>query len=75
MQGRGRNSPEATLVDLYDPDNDWLYPEFTAAHEALDAAVEHAYGVDFSGLADAKKENAIVNHLFELYSQAVGEAG
>lgn len=34
-----------------------------------------AYGVDFSDLPDAERENAIVNHLFELYAQAVGEAG
>lgn len=38
--------PEATLADLYDPDNDWLYPELTRAHEALDAAVERAYGLE-----------------------------
>ncbi|WP_257181298.1 type IIL restriction-modification enzyme MmeI [Corynebacterium cystitidis] len=66
---------EATLADLYDPETDWLYPELTAPHEALDATVERAYGVDFSGLADAERENAIVNHLFELYAQAVEEEG
>lgn len=59
----------ATLADLYDPDNDWLYPDLTKAHKALDAAVEAAYGVDYHGLDDAEKELAIVSHLFELYAQ------
>ncbi|SES02221.1 type IIL restriction-modification enzyme MmeI [Corynebacterium cystitidis] len=61
----------ATLADLYDPDNDWLYPQLTAAHQRLDAAVEAAYAVDFSDLPDAEREAAIVKHLFELYAQAV----
>src|SRR5699024_9063664 len=30
----------ATIAQMYDPDHDWLYPELTAAHHALDAAVE-----------------------------------
>lgn len=55
----------ATLADLYDPDNYWLYPRLTTAHQALDAAVEAAYGVDFGG-----DEQKIVAHLFELYAQA-----
>lgn len=37
--------PNATLADLYDPDNDWLYPALTNAHKTLDAAVERAYGL------------------------------
>ncbi len=55
----------ATLADLYDPDNDWLYPELTAAHTALDAAVEQAYGFE-----PGCEESAIVERLFQLYSQA-----
>lgn len=35
-----------------------------ATHEALDAAVEAAYGVDFGG-----DEEKIVAHLFGLYAQ------
>lgn len=55
----------ATLADLYDPDNDFLYPALINAHNALDRAVEQAYGVNFNG--DEKK---IVAHLFELYARA-----
>lgn len=62
----------ATLADMYDPDNDFLYPELMKAHAELDAAVEAAYGVDFSDSADdAEREQRIVAHLFELYNKAV----
>lgn len=64
-----------TLSDLYDPDNSWMYPELTKAHAALDLAVEAAYGVDFSDLPEVEREAAIVNHLFELYADAVSEEG
>lgn len=57
----------ATLADMYDPDNDFLYPELMKAHRELDQAVERAYGVDFGG-----DEQNIVAHLFELYSRKVG---
>ncbi|MDY5153197.1 DNA methyltransferase [Actinobaculum suis] len=62
--------PGATLADLYDPDNSWLYPELTRAHEQLDRAVEAAYGVDYSDMEDSARETAIVAHLFKLYAQA-----
>ena len=54
--------PDATLADMYDPDNDFLFPDLMATHRALDAAVEDAYGVDFGG-----DEERIVAHLFALY--------
>ena len=62
--------PADSLADMYDPDNDWLYPDLAAAHRALDAAVEAAYGIDFSG-----DEERIVAHLFDLYAQKTGSAG
>ena len=52
----------ATLADLYDPEK--MPSDLLAAHQALDAAVEAAYGVDFGG-----DEEKIVAHLFELYTQ------
>lgn len=55
----------ATLAELYDPDNDFLYPELTRAHAQLDRAVEAAYGVDFAG-----DETKITAHLFTLYQAA-----
>lgn len=58
----------ATLADMYDPKNETFFPELVAAHRALDAAVEAAYGVDFGG-----DEERIVAHLFNLYAEKVGE--
>lgn len=58
----------ATLADMYDPKNETFFPELMAAHKALDAAVEAAYGVDFGG-----DEEKIVAHLFNLYAKMVGE--
>ena len=59
----------STLADMYDPDNDFLYPELMKAHRSLDAAVEAAYGVDFNG-----DEERIVAHLFKLYAERVSES-
>ena len=56
--------PDSTLADMYDPDNEWMFPELTKAHRDLDAAVEAAYGVDFNG-----DEEKIVAHLFKLYAE------
>lgn len=58
----------ATLADMYDPKNETFFPELMAAHKALDAATEAAYGVDFGG-----DEEKIVAHLFNLYAKKVGE--
>lgn len=58
----------STLADMYDPDNEWMFPELTKAHRELDAAVEAAYGVDFQG-----DEEKIVAYLFELYAELTGE--
>ena len=51
-----------SLADMYDPNNNFLYPKLTSAHTALDSAVEEAYGVNFAG-----DEEKIVGHLFGLY--------
>lgn len=61
--------PDATLADMYDPDNDFLFADLMAAHSALDTAVEAAYGVDFKG-----DEEKIVAHLFKLYAEKTGQA-
>lgn len=63
--------PDASLADLYDPDNESKYPELTAAHQALDKAVERAYGWELDDLTWDEKETFIVSSLFELYSQKV----
>lgn len=56
------NYPDKSLADLYDPDK--MPSDLLAAHKALDAAVEEAYGVDFNG-----DEEKIVSYLFNLYSE------
>ena len=59
----------ASLADLYKPADEFLYTRLFAAHSALDAAVEGAYGVDFKG-----DEEKIVAHLFKLYAEKTGRA-
>lgn len=59
--------PASTLAQMYDPNNECLFPELAQAHRALDAAVEEAYGVDFAG-----DEAAMVAHLLALYAAATG---
>ena len=60
------NHPGDSLAALYDPDK--MPEDLLAAHRALDAAVEAAYGVDFGG-----DEEKIVAHLFRLYAERVEE--
>lgn len=68
LDARGQY-PGTTLEELYDPDNDWLYPELTRAHQNLDDAVEHAYG-----FAPGTEEKDIVAHLFDLYAKTANQA-
>lgn len=56
--------PEATLADLYDPDNAALFPKLERAHRRLDEAVEAAYGVNFCG-----DERGIIAYLLDLYAK------
>lgn len=60
---------DATIAQMYDPDHDWLYPELTAAHRALDAAVEQAYGLEPGG-----DEKEIVDSLFRYYAKAMNRS-
>ena len=60
------NYPDKSLADLYDPTK--TPAELTTAHQALDAAVEAAYGVDFDG-----DEEKIVAFLFGLYAEKTAE--
>lgn len=59
--------PGATVAQMYEAKNDFLYPDLMAAHKALDDSVERAYGLE-PGL----DETDVVAHLFELYGKAVG---
>lgn len=58
--------PDNSLADLYDPDK--MPDDLRTAHDALDKAVEEAYGVDFNG-----DEEKIVAHLFKLYAEMTKE--
>ena len=58
------NHPGTSLAFLYNPDT--MPDDLISAHQALDAAVEAAYGVDFGG-----DEEKIVAHLFKLYEAAL----
>lgn len=52
--------PESAIAEMYDPDNDFLFPRLSTAHSILDTAVESAYGVTFNG-----DEQQIVQLLFD----------
>lgn len=58
--------PGDSLATLYDPDK--MPGDLLAAHKALDAVVEAAYGVNFNG-----DEEKIVAHLFKLYAEKTGD--
>lgn len=60
--------PGTSLKDLYDPDNEFIYPELTKAHRALDAAVERAYKLE-----PGCSEEMIVKRLFKGYISAVAK--
>lgn len=61
---------DCSLAQMYDPDNAWMFPRLINAHDALDAAVEAAYGIDFGG-----DEEQIVSHLFGLLAEAERRQG
>ncbi len=58
--------PGRTIASLYDPKK--MPADLLAAHKALNAAVEAAYGVSFDG-----DEERIVAHLFKLYAKLEGD--
>ena len=61
--------PDASLADLYDPDNSWMYPELVKAHEANDKTVMDAYGFKHD-----MTESEIVAELMKMYQQLVSKA-
>lgn len=58
--------PESSLADLYDPLT--MPIELRKAHEANDKAVLKAYG-----LKPSETEQEIIQYLFEMYEQLIGE--
>lgn len=55
----------STLADMYNPDNEWMFPDLIQAHHELEAA----YGVDFQ-----RDEEKIVAHLFKLYAELTNDS-
>ena len=58
---------DSTLAQMYNAKRAWMYSELVDAHRSLDSAVLQAYGLD-----DDCREEDILAHLFELYSNAIG---
>lgn len=56
--------PDSTIAEMYDPDNDFLFPALTSAHRAHDTTIESAYGVTFHG-----SEQELIEYLFEKHSK------
>lgn len=57
-----------SLADLYNPDNEWMYPELVKAHEDNDKAVMDAYGFDLN-----MTESDIVVELMKMYQKLTEE--
>ena len=60
--------PGSTLADLYNPKNEWMYPQLFDAHKKNDKAVMEAYGFDLN-----MTESEIVAELFKMYEQITNE--
>lgn len=60
--------PDASLSDMYDPDNEWMYPELIRAHNDNDEAVMNAYG-----FSSKMSEIDIVAELFKMYQILIND--
>lgn len=60
--------PGSSLADLYNPKNEWMYPQLFDAHKKNDKAVMEAYGFDLN-----MTESEIVAELFKMYEQITNE--
>ena len=68
MEAAENASTTCTIADMYDPDNDFLFPRLVHAHKELDTVVKAAYG-----LPPDTEESEIVAHLFELYKEMTSQ--
>ena len=64
--------PDASLADMYNPDNDFLYPELRKAHLANDIAVMEAYGIK-KGDPEFHDESACVAMLMIMYQELLND--
>lgn len=58
--------PNSNLVDMYDKEKMFMYPELVEAHEENDKAVLEAYG-----LTSDATEIEIIKYLFKIYEDKV----
>ena len=62
--------PNSSLAEMYDPDNEWMYPELMKAHQENDKAVMDAYGFHYD-----MSESEVVSELMKMYQKLTAEKG
>lgn len=70
LNARG-NYKDVTLADMYDPDDEWMYPELFGAHSELDSAVAQCYGFALDGLEHDEREQFILSELLTRHAKKV----
>lgn len=60
--------PDSSLADMYDPDNEWMFPELIKAHKKNDKAVMDAYGFSYD-----MSESEIVAELMKMYQKLIAK--
>lgn len=70
LNARG-NYKDVTLADMYDPDDEWMYPELFGAHSELDSAVAQCYGFALDGLEHDEREQFILSELLTRHAKIV----
>lgn len=60
--------PDSSLAEMYDPDNEWMFPELIKAHQENDNAVMDAYGFHYD-----ISESEIVAELMKMYQKLIAK--
>ena len=60
--------PNSSLADMYDPDNEWMFPKLIKAHKENDNAVMDAYGFSYD-----MSESEIVAELMKMYQKLIAK--
>ena len=60
--------PNSSLADMYDPDNEWMFPKLIKAHKENDKAVMDAYGFSYD-----MSESEIVAELMKMYQKLIAK--
>jgi len=70
LNARG-NYKDVMLADMYDPDDEWMYPELFGAHSELDSAVAQCYSFALDGLEHDEREQFILSELLTRHAKIV----